>query len=184
MMVTIHQPNFFPWLPFFEKIRLSDTFVFLRHCQFEKNNYQNRFFYRDSWRTMSVNKGLEPIINKRYADPHNDWQKIKNNLKDKRQILEEFDDCISESLWDTNQKIIIVLLKKLNINAKVEYDEPTDKLSNDRLISICKNLGATTYLAGSGGKNYMNLEAWKAAGIDVQFQVMNDDIKKHVLDVL
>jgi len=133
---------------------------------------------------MSVNKGLEPIINKRYVDPLKDWQKIKTNLKDKRQILDAYDDCISESLWETNHKVIMRLLENLNIKVNVVYDEPTDELSNDRLISICKKLGATTYLAGSGGKNYMNLEAWKAAGIDVQFQVLNDDIKKHVLDVL
>jgi len=184
MIVSIHQPNFFPWLPFFEKIKSSDVFVFLRHCQFEKNNYQNRFFYRDAWRTMSVSKGMEPIVQKKYVNYARDWQKIKTNLHDKRQILEEFDDCISESLWDTNQKIITRLLKKLNINVKVEYDDPTDELSNSRLISICKNLGATTYLAGSGGRNYMNLDVWSNAGIDVQFQELNFNIKKHTLDIL
>ena len=184
MIVSIHQPNFFPWLPFFEKIRSSDTFVFLRHCQFEKNNYQNRFFYREAWRTMSVNKGLEPIVNKRYVNPQNDWQRIKSSLSDKRKILDSFDDCISESLWETNQKLIIKLFQLLNINVRIEYDEPTEELSNERLISICKKLGASTYLAGSGGKNYMNLELWKSSGIDVQFQEIKNEAKIHVLDIL
>ena len=182
MIVAIHQPNFFPWFPFFEKIKSADIFVFLRHCQFEKNNYQNRFFYRNYWRTMSVNKGLEPIINKKYLNHISDWNKIKVNLKDKKQILEDYDICISESLYETNAKIIIKTLKKLNIQTKIEYDEPTNLLSNERLISICKNLNSTTYLAGSGGKKYMDIEKFEKAGIHVEFQSINSSI--HTLDIL
>ena len=184
MIVTIHQPNFLPWLPFFEKIKSSDVFVFLNHCQFEKNNYQNRFFYRDSWRTMSVNKGLEPIVQKKYVSPLEDWKKIKVNLKDKKWLLDQYDECISESLWTTNHDIIMKTLKLMNIKTHIEYDFPTEKKSNERLIEICKKLGATTYLAGTGGKNYMNLELWKEEGINVVFQEVNENAKIHTLDFL
>ena len=40
MRVAIHQPNFFPWYPYFEKILRADIFVILQNCQFEKNNFQ------------------------------------------------------------------------------------------------------------------------------------------------
>lgn len=184
MIVSIHQPNFFPWLPFYQKIKAADVFVFLRHCQFQKNNYQNRFFYRDNWRTMSVNKGLDPIIEKKYVNPEADWNKIKTNLHDKRNILNRYDECISTSLHDTNTKIILKTIEILNIGTKIEWDEPTDEVSNERLISICKNLGATTYLAGSSGKNYMHLDKWNDAGIKVIFQELTPEIKQHVLDIL
>lgn len=184
MIVTIHQPNFFPWLPFYEKIRAADVFVLLRHCQFEKNNYQNRFNYRDKWHTMSINRGLEPIIDKRYMSHVADWNKIKANLRDKKRILDEYDHCISESMYQTNHDIIMTTLKKLEIATKIEYDTPTDLLSTDRLVEICKTFGADTYLAGSGGKNYMDLDKFKAAGIDVRFQTLSDEQRVHTLDIL
>ena len=71
MRVSIHQPNFVPWYPFFQKIKEVDIFVILKECQFEKNGYQNRFNFNDKWYTMSVKKGLEPIRDKVYIDPKN-----------------------------------------------------------------------------------------------------------------
>ena len=59
MKIAIHQPNFMPWYPFFQKVESADIFVILSNCQFEKNNFQNRFNIDDRWYTMSTNKGLE-----------------------------------------------------------------------------------------------------------------------------
>ena len=102
MIVTIHQPNFFPWWPFFEKIQQADVYVCLTHCQFEKNGYQNRFNFNNDWHTMSVNKGLEPILDKEYIDPKKNWNRIKNNLPKYKSVLSELDTCIGKSLSATN----------------------------------------------------------------------------------
>jgi hypothetical protein len=37
MIVAIHQPNFFPWLGYFEKIIRADKFIFLDDVQFPKS---------------------------------------------------------------------------------------------------------------------------------------------------
>ena len=184
MIISIHQPNFFPWYPFFNKIKQSDIFVILTNCQFEKNNYQNRFNYREKWHTMSVNKGIEPIKDKKYLNHQADWNKIKINLKDKINILSLFDDCISDNLAETNKKIIIKCCDLLNVKTKIVFDYPTDLKSNERLIDLCKFYGADTYLAGSGGKNYMELEKFEKEKIKVIFQDLNAVDKKHILELL
>ena len=41
---------------------------------------------------------------------------------------------------------------------------------DERLVAITKHFGAGTYLAGTGGKGYMNLDTYKRSGVEVIFQ--------------
>jgi hypothetical protein len=182
MVVSIHQPNFIPWVPFFNKIRNSDIFILLRHCQYEKSNYQNRFFYRDRWRTMSVNKGRHPIIEKRYCNHIDDWLRIKESLKDQKPVLDIYDSCISGSLVDSNISIILKTLEILQIKTLVEYDFPTSLLASDRLVELCKYFNAKTYLSGIGGRKYLEVDKFNAEGIHVEFQHIAEDDRCHLLD--
>lgn len=182
MIVTIHQPNFMPWYPFFQKIEQADVFVLLGNCQFEKNGYQNRFNLSDKWNTMSVQKGLENINKKRYIDPYKDWERIKNSLSKYKDILSEMDNLISHDLYQTNTSIIRYLINKLNINTIIVEDYETSLTSNARLVDLCKYYGATTYLAGQGGKDYLNEELFNIQDIQVIYQ--QDMNKIHTLEYL
>lgn len=62
-VVGIHQPNFFPWLGYFNKIAKSNKFVFLDNVDFPKTgagNLVNRVKIlnngNEKWLTMSINK--------------------------------------------------------------------------------------------------------------------------------
>ena len=41
-MITIHQPNFLPYLGFFDKILKSDIFIIYDDAQYVKGNFMNR----------------------------------------------------------------------------------------------------------------------------------------------
>ena len=176
MRVSIHQPNFVPWYPFFQKIKEVDIFVILKECQFEKNGYQNRFNFNDKWYTMSVKKGLEPIRDKVYIDPKNSWDKIKNSLPEYKSILNECDKCIGESLLETNYCIIDKFCNMLDIDTILEIDYPTHLKSTNRLVDICVQYGATEYLSGIGGKNYLDVKMFNDNDIKVVFQ---EDMDRH-----
>jgi len=182
MIVTIHQPNFVPWYPFFQKIEQADVYVVLGHCQYEKNGFQNRFQLDHNWNTLSVYKGLEPIRQKKYVNPKKDWETIKRNLPEYKDLLSEMDYCVTENLFDTNFSIIKHLIQKLDIKTRIEEDYETDLKSTDRLVDICKRFGATTYLAGQGGLDYLDDSLFKNENIEVIYQ--KDLNKIHTLQYL
>lgn len=184
MRVSIHQPNFLPWYPFFEKMRSVDVFVLLGHCQFEKGKFQNRFRLHDQWHTMSVNHGLEPIVDKRYTSFQKDWSGIKSRLPQLSHVLCAFDEDIQESLHDTNVAIIRKIARLLEISTQIEMDSPTTTRATDRLVELCLKHGATTYVAGTSGGHYMELEKFERAGIKVETQDLSSLDRRHTLEIL
>lgn len=174
MVVSIHQPNFFPWYPFFQKMEMSDKFIILSNCQFEKNGFQNRFNLDGNWYTMSTFKGLVNINEKKYVNPFNDWTKIKNKLNEYKHILSLFDDCISEDLTDTNFNIIKKSAELLKINCEIIMDTPTNYSSTERLVELCKINKSTKYISGISGKKYLDLDLFKRHNIEIIFQDENN----------
>jgi len=181
MVISIHQPNFIPWYPFFQKIEQSDIFVIMGHCQFEKNNFQNRFNIKGRWQTMSVNKGLEPIVNKKYVNYEKDWNRIKSNLNEYSDILNRIDNYISDRLFETNVNIIKQLCYMMNIKTKIVLDYPTSLKSTERLVDLCKHYGATKYLSGPSGKTYLDMKLFPD-NMEVIFQDNQD--KKPIFEML
>jgi hypothetical protein len=184
MILTIHQPNFFPWYPFFQKISQADKFVFLNNSQFQKNYLQNRFLYQEKWHTLSVNKGLDPIITKKYINYKKDWSIIKNKLPEFYDVLSIFDDVISENLVDTNMKIISIICKMLDIKTELLLDYKTNLTATERIIDICLHYKANTYLSGISGKNYLDLSEFKSKNIEVIFQDESKMHKKPIIEIL
>ena len=182
MKISIHQPNFVPWYPFFQKIKEADIFIILSNCQFEKNNYQNRFNIIDQWYTMRTKKGLDLIKNKVYDDPHYDWNKIKKGFPKINHITSEFDDCINNNLSITNINIIKKACGLLNINTKIVFDYPTDLKGTSRLVDLCKKYNATEYISGLGAKSYLQPELFEIENIKVTYQT--NLVKKPLFEIL
>lgn len=181
-IVSIHQPNFFPHKAFFDKMKQSDVFVLMSEPQFEKGGYQNRFNIGDEWYTMSVNAGLDPIKEKRYVNETDDFKKILQSLPKYKHILHQFWIHIEISLSETNICIIEDIAELLEIKTPIKYDYPTVLKGTERLVHICQNYGATKYLSGVSGKNYMDLSLFDKAGIEVIFQEPSPS--KPILEVL
>ena len=177
-IVSIHQPNFMPWTPFFEKIAQSDVFVILGYCDFEKNNFQNRFQYNDSWHTLSVEKTRKHIVDKKYINPEFDWMKIKKRIHNRPLCM--FDDLIQESVYQTNVGIIKRVCKLLDIDTEIVADFDTPLLRTERLVELCEAFGCETYLSGPSGKKYLELEKFLFRGIQVEF--FEPTVKGHPFD--
>lgn len=186
-MVAIHQPQYLPWLGYFDKIDRADRFVFLDNVQYKKNEWQNRNRIRTSqgWQWVTV-----PVL---YSFPQKIREvKINNGLNWRKKHLHAltynysraayFKDFIGffeetynrewSYLVDINIHIIRYLVEALGIETEVflaselsPSEDPTG-----RLIDICKSLGADTYLSGVDGVKYMDMERFEREGIRVVVQ--------------
>jgi hypothetical protein len=80
MICSVHQPNYLPYLGFFEKAHRSNVFVLYDTTQFKKNDWQNRnkVCTKEGWQWISI-----PVL-------HDFGQKIcEVKIKDPEKNLEK-----------------------------------------------------------------------------------------------
>ncbi len=189
MILSVHQPQYIPWLGYFDKIDKSDCFVFLDQVQYKPREYQNRNKIRtkDGWMRLTVpvvSRGLgrQKICDVK-IDNKTDWQKkhweslksCYNRAAFFKRHYHFFESVYSakwERLIELNVHIIKYLLKELKIKTPLYYELEiyTSSQGTDRIIEICKKLKADTYLSGIGGKNYLEEEKFVQAGIKLHYQ--------------
>ena len=74
VIVSIHQPNYIPWIGYFDKMSKSDVFVFLDSVEYSRGSVINRNKIRNAtgwnWLTIPVNNKdtSKPICEVRFAD--------------------------------------------------------------------------------------------------------------------
>lgn len=188
MIVTIHQPSYLPWAPFLEKGLRSDVYVLLDDVQFEKNSEQNRNRIKtpqgEAWLTVPVSlsgKTLIPdvLVSREQAG----WRRkhrraIEENYKKAPQFdaiaprLLDVLDRPWERLLDLNLEIDALLLEWAGFAGRIvrSSEMQVEGTNWERILNLCRSLGATTYLSGPAGADYLDLDAFAAAGVAVRLQ--------------
>ena len=91
MVITIHQPEHFPYLGFFQKMSKCDVFVILDNVKFKKNNFQNRNKFlnphnnKEEWFTIPVIKKSNSMLINEIKVEDGVWKK-----KIKKQLTQRF----------------------------------------------------------------------------------------------
>lgn len=189
MRVTIHQPEFAPWLGFFHKVSLADALILLDDVQFRKNYFQNRNCIRlgdgMQWLTVPVEHcGLPTKIHEvriaRAANPG--WiQRMETILLQAYRgapypkLMDEFFELLSRAddrLVSVTAPVIRWMLECFSLNPKILSSSslPTTATGSRRILELCLAAGASTYLSGVSGRDYLDLESFERAGIQVEFQ--------------
>lgn len=188
MIVAVHQPQYLPWLGYFDKIDRADAFVLLDNVQFKKNEWQNRNRIKTSqgwqWLTVPVQYKYPQRINEVRINPNTRWQhKHKQAISThygKAPCFAHLESSIEE-LWDRNWEMISVLnietVRKLvdliGIGTPIYVASELENFPDDpdeRLIAIARYFGAKRYLAGAGARGYMKMDKYSNNGIEVEFQ--------------
>lgn len=194
MLVAIHQPNFLPWLGYFDRMVRADLFVLLDHVQFERRNYQNRTQIlvegEPRWLTVPVVQlsQKEKIIDKRVDNPAegtarwwgpNSFSTLRYAYRKAPHFdlyaprLKEIFETRWEKLVDLNIATLEFAREALGIRTPM-IRSSTLQVEGQRsalLLDICKKVGATAFLGGMGGsRDYLDKEAFAAANMGVVWQ--------------
>jgi len=177
MKVAIHQPEHFPYVGFFQKMESCDLFVILDDVKFSKNNFQNRNRFKNSngieeWFTIPVpSTANSSIINEIIVKNDKSWKskicsKLSQNLKVDVSIVYE---C-SDRLIDINMSSINFVREKLGITTPLVLSSELSVAGNksNKLLNLCKAVGATSYLSGQGGLDYLNKDLFETERIELE----------------
>jgi len=187
MIVAIHQPQYLPWLGYFDKMLKADVFVLLDDVQYKKNEWQNRNKIRTSkgwqWLTVPVQYDFKQIIYQIKIAKASNWRKDHYHsltlhynkapyFKEYESFFKSTYDQQWEYLLDLNIHLIKFLQEALGIKTKlIKASELNVGLHRtEKLIEICKKLGATAYLSGAGAREYLDLKLFQQSRIQVIFQ--------------
>jgi hypothetical protein len=189
MIVSAYQPYFAPFAGFFAKALRSDILVLMDRVQFPRGTTwltRNRFKNDQGvlWLTIPVWKkglGLQQIHEVRICNEGRWAAKHLASLKSAYRNAPFFEEHTAfieglfserfDRLVDLNLNVIQHMMAHLRIPAKVvllsdlkvDSDEP--RLS----VDICRELGATRFLAQAGAGKYLDAHRFQRAGISLEF---------------
>lgn len=186
--VAISQSNYIPWKGYFDLINSVDEFVFYDDVQFTKRDWRNRNLIKTKdgvkWLTIPIEvKGkFYQKINETKVSDHNwgksHWESIVHSYS-RAEYFNEFQKIVehlylkteTEMLSIINFNFIKQICEILKIKTKLSWSSDFiltgDK--TERLINLCKQLGATTYYTGPAAKKYIDEDNFEKNSIELVY---------------
>jgi len=190
--VAIHQPNFFPWLGYFDKIARSDTFIFLDNVQYPKTGgvWSNRVKMlvagEARWVTAPIIRtfhGLAEINEIEWADEQPWRVKLIKTLAANyskaryyREIIVWLEPLIlmpEANLARYNIAVIRAIAEKIGLSC--EHCITASSLyghgqASELLIDLTHKVSGDVYLCGGGVAGYQEDQAFISAGLKLRYQ--------------
>lgn len=186
--VAILQSNYIPWKGYFDMIDAVDEFIIYDEVQFTKNDWRNRNKIKTphgiQWisipvRQENLNQKVSEtrVSDHRWADKH--WKTLKQNYSRSDGFLtfaSELEETYRQAgelefLSDINLLFLRTLCQLTHIETTIslctDYTIEGDRVS--RLVNICSQASATTYLSGPAAKCYLKEDDFANAGIAVEW---------------
>lgn len=187
MLVTIHQPQFLPWLGYLDKIDQADLFVALDNVQFKKHEWQNRNRIRTAqgwqWLTVPVLHRFGQRVNDVGINATVNWKARHLRALELHYARAPYREpylgelrALYGDTWTNlsalNLAILRWLMRSFHIATPIHLasDHDLREDATDRLIDICRTVGAERYLCGPGADAYMDRPRFLASGLRLEMQ--------------
>lgn len=192
VVVAVHQPNFLPWLGYFDKLARCDVFVLLDNVQFPKKSgtWMNRVRLlvagEPAWVTIPVVRAYHGLrrIDEMRIDESRPWRrKLLLTIEQSYRRAPHFEATMplvtevvmheGPMLADYNEAGVRRLAATVGLDtAKCVRASSlgVTATATDRLIEITQKLGGGSYLAGGGAGGYQEDDKFTAAGVRLCYQ--------------
>lgn len=193
MKVAISQSNYIPWVGYFYLIKSAESFVFLESVQYTKRDWRNRNLIKTPqgslWMSIPVEsmpyKEFQSISDMTFKDA--EWSnyhlkvlernyKKSNGFKEVFPILQALYKFQTSSLSEFNTHSIKTIARLMDIETNFDIDSnilPIYELrtlsSSERLATIVKRLGGSTYLTTPNAQAYLDVSAFKSLDIAIEW---------------
>lgn len=200
--IAILQSNYIPWKGVFDMMNQVDIFVFEDDVQYTKQDWRNRNKILTDvgtrWITVPIvngNKVGQLIYDVEICNNENWQQKHYNKFKtyySKAPYFKDYEWILEDiyvlrkwnKLSDLNIYFNKLIAKLLNLPTEFVYSKELDIKSkkDDRVIEICKKLGANHYISGPAAKDYIIPKKFKDEGIHLEYIEYNYPEYKQVYE--
>jgi WbqC-like protein family len=192
MICAVHQPNFLPYLGFFDKLYHCDVFVLYDTAQFVKREFHNRnriigTHGEPQWLTVPVTVRFGQQIadvsiagdGQPFRDQHlRTLEYAYGHSPGASQMIPAVAEAYglhgTGSLVELNVDLLDRVVALLGggprrVLASELGIDPTLR-STDALVAIVQAVEADTYLSGAGGRGYLDENSFVAAGLNLAWQ--------------
>lgn len=186
MVLSSHQPNFLPYMGFFYKMAHCDVFVLSGDNQYSSKGLHNKNYIKINGRKFPITVPVKYEHPSRIDDVHicyqSDWRnEFLKTLQINYKKASHFDEVFSlvestisnpySRLSELNEKFIRLFADKFGLKCKILLGKDLELTEQkmDRIIEMCKKLGAGSYYSGVGGKAYNQDEKYAENGISLVY---------------
>jgi len=190
---AIHQPNFFPWLGYFDKIRRADVFVFLDAVAYPKsgnsmgswcNRVRLEIGGQPRWVGCAVVRehGVQLICDVRIDDRRPWRRKLLRTLEIHYRrspnygrampVIESLIMYPEDNLARFNMRTVGTLCALLHIDAQFRRQSELAVAGHATtlLVGLTRGVGADTYVCGGGANGYQDDAAFAGSGVRLVYQ--------------
>lgn len=189
MIAAVMQPYFFPYIGYFQLMYAVNVFVFYDDVQYIDRGWVNRNRIRihdkHAWLTLPVQKAARAAaINERhYLVEKPELRRVERTLAmsygraacfhEIMPFLMELLHFPDNNVASFNANLLTRLARKLGIECRFKVSSqlglPDGLKGQERVIALCRALGADRYLNPIGGAHLYRAEDFAASGIELSF---------------
>lgn len=214
MKIGIMQPYFLPYIGYWQLLNAVDTYVIYDDVNFIKGGWinRNRILINNEVKLFNIQmKGASPnkLINQIELADNTIWKKkilrtIENNYKKAPYFIDVFPVLEKIINYDNNNLALYlknsleIICNYLGIKTKLVLSSDIKKnnelKAQDKVIHICKLLGADEYYNAIGGQELYCYQDFNDSGIklsflktnDIKYKQFNNEFKSNlsILDIL